>query len=535
MATESIPCSSTRSRFSFQVTLIRFKIRRGLIQARLRGAAAAKGQVLYFTDAHTETNVGWLEPLLARIVEDRKVVVVPYIDPINWKNMNYQRVAADYHGAFNWNMEYFYKVVPEHILHNKRKITDPIPSPTMIGCAHAVERNYFYESGAYDESMEIWGGENLEHAFRLWMCGGRVEVIPCSKIGHVFKPQLPYGFGDDSLKVIQRNMIRLAEVWMDDYKKYYYATQDRLAPVDVRSIFERKKLREKLNCKSFDWYMKTVIPEMPIPSDDAKWFGKILWWDDPLFCLTTNHQNHTLEQVMCEAQEWKEVTFTITEEGHFKLGEHCIGVSGSRLSTGLECDSAVSTWDHDAKSHLIYLMDRDECLQYEPDTKHIRLAPCSAGNLNQQWQFEMNFHFGVLHNAMKSSIEHSTIPLNALRFGQLVNVPEQYCLHVLGFEYNMIPCSEQPSFFHAIHLDIDRRLMYEDSCFTMSESRALKLNKCDQLNESQKVWEYHVDTLHLSATLNNNSSLCLTFNQHTADNVFFADCDNANLFQAWTI
>lgn len=45
--------------------------RSGLIRARLRGAAATKGQVITFLDAHCECTVGWLEPLLARIKEDR--------------------------------------------------------------------------------------------------------------------------------------------------------------------------------------------------------------------------------------------------------------------------------------------------------------------------------------------------------------------------------------------------------------------------------------------------------------------------------
>lgn len=53
------------------VKILRMEQRSGLIRARLRGAAATKGQVITFLDAHCECTIGWLEPLLARIKEDR--------------------------------------------------------------------------------------------------------------------------------------------------------------------------------------------------------------------------------------------------------------------------------------------------------------------------------------------------------------------------------------------------------------------------------------------------------------------------------
>ena len=37
----------------------------------------------------------------------------------------------------------------------------------MVGAAYAIDRTYFEEMGTYDEGMKVWGGENLEMAWRV--------------------------------------------------------------------------------------------------------------------------------------------------------------------------------------------------------------------------------------------------------------------------------------------------------------------------------------------------------------------------------
>ena len=92
----------------------------------------------------------------------------------------------------------------------------------MAGGLFAINRKFFYDIGMYDPGLEIWGGENFEISYKLWMCGGGMLFVPCSRVGHVYRlegwggnPPPEYVPSNPSF----RNYLRVIEVWWDDWKK----------------------------------------------------------------------------------------------------------------------------------------------------------------------------------------------------------------------------------------------------------------------------------------------------------------------------
>ena len=170
------------------------------------------------------------------------------------------------YGGFNWKLNFrWYPVPPREDKRRGYDKSQPLQSPTMAGGLFTIDRDYFYEIGSYDEGMDIWGGENLEMSFRIWQCGGILEIHPCSHVGHVFRKQTPYSFPGGTGAIINKNNRRLAEVWMDDFKKFYYIMNPGILKAEYGDVSERKQLREKLECKSFQWYLDNIYPESQIP------------------------------------------------------------------------------------------------------------------------------------------------------------------------------------------------------------------------------------------------------------------------------
>ncbi|XP_033854872.1 polypeptide N-acetylgalactosaminyltransferase 15-like isoform X1 [Acipenser ruthenus] len=258
------------------VKLIRSNKRLGVIGGRLLGAARASGDVLVFMDSHCECHKGWLEPLLDRIAGDRSRVVSPVLDVIDWKTFQYYHSVDPQRGVFDWKLDFHWEPVPKYEKKQHGSLVSPVRSPALPGGVLAVERHYFQNIGAYDPGMSIWGVENMELSIRVWLCGGSLEILPCSRVGHLYHHRVPYSLPDE--ETVVKNKIRVAETWLDSFKNIFYKRDMAaylIGKAEAPNCTERVQLSRRLGCKNFHWFLSNIHPELYIPEDRRGFSGEL--------------------------------------------------------------------------------------------------------------------------------------------------------------------------------------------------------------------------------------------------------------------
>lgn len=373
------------------VRLIRLRERYGLIRARMAGADEARAAVVVFLDSHVECNRGWLEPLLEAIRRNPKTVASPIIDKIDAADFAYGAAPDTIRGGFAWNLQFRWRPIPA--AETARRLGDataPIRTPTIAGGLFAVAREYFDALGRYDPALGIWGSENMELSFKTWMCGGSLEIITCSRVGHVFRSRLPYST-PGTTETFRRNSMRVAHVWMDAYVDVVTKYYPLLSVVDVGDLTDRIRLRKRLDCRSFEWYLRNVYPELYVPSATPLARGQLR---NVRTRTCADHGEGGFVQVYpCHGRMGSQY-FQLAEDGRLEVFTECVGMFNGTLRA-VDCNSPAGgllRFEHTEPGGPIVERATGLCVGIDPrgewGHQRLRLTECRQSRDTQKWRFD---------------------------------------------------------------------------------------------------------------------------------------------------
>ncbi|NXP68005.1 GLT15 acetylgalactosaminyltransferase, partial [Chloropsis cyanopogon] len=381
------------------VKLIRSNKRLGVIRGRMLGAARATGDVLIFMDSHCECQKGWLEPLLARLSSSRNSVVSPVIDVIDWKTFQYYHSVGLYRGAFDWKLDFHWEPVPEHEEKVRQSPISPIRQCALLSSAAKLYSLVLFDNSVLSSLPQANARITLQLFFILtWLCGGSVEIIPCSRVGHVYRNHFPHAFSYE--EAIVRNKIRIAETWLGSFKENFYK-HDTVAFLISKvktsiepDCSERLQLQKRLGCRNFQWFVSNVYPELSQPADTPRFSGK-LYNTGVGFCADYRPGRATAEGSI----ELSPCSDSLTQHFEYNMKEILLGSApllcfdvrhGKVIPQNCtkETDNSSQHWDVQENGMIVHVLS-GKCIEAakSEDEKDLFLRACNK-NTNQVWQFE---------------------------------------------------------------------------------------------------------------------------------------------------
>jgi polypeptide N-acetylgalactosaminyltransferase len=201
-----------------------------------------------------------------------------------------------------------------------------------------------------------------------------------------------------------RNSKRIAEVWLDEFKHFFYNIRPQAHNVDEGQLEKPKEKRTQLKCRPFSWYLQNVFVDLKIPRED--YIGKLHFIMPKVFVFNPlslfaafgelKHENNCLEIVFYKQKKRPMLTdcadnaaaskFYFHKNGNLGTAEFCLNVQKGRLIID-ECNDRSSVWNRYGSGALVETKSR-KCLENIVGLT-VDVAMCRFGAPTQLWNFSV--------------------------------------------------------------------------------------------------------------------------------------------------
>lgn len=170
----------------------------------------------------------WIQPLLDRLT-DEQTIASPRIHSLNTR---FWTTESNYYNYIGWRWDF---------TRYNRLVSDVAPS--VLSHCFAMNKQWLYHIGGFDNGMVGVGGEDIEISIRTWLYGGQIQLADTSIVA-----------ADFNVIYNGHNYSRIIDSWCDGFK-------------NPKQVLSNNKINNLLAFKNqakydFQWYIENIQPEL---------------------------------------------------------------------------------------------------------------------------------------------------------------------------------------------------------------------------------------------------------------------------------
>lgn len=192
---------------------------------------------------------------------------------------------------------------------------------------------------------------------------------------------------------------------MDDYKRFFYMHRADLKGSNIGDLSERKAIVDRLQCKSFKWFLETVYPHKFIMDEQSIAWGrmrashgrKTVCIDHLQKDMAHKLTSYVLGEYPCHPFLGSSQYYTVSKEGEFRNEYMCAQVAKTRDNNAGQTKVQMSACNRKSSAQKWVLSPRGQlshtssglCLDMGEGVagQEVTLATCSDTD-TQLWEFD---------------------------------------------------------------------------------------------------------------------------------------------------